>query len=93
MAEKRGRIWRWLLTRLLIFAVGVGVGYYVRDRQGVELQEAYEQAVDELQQLKQAGQEAVERGRRAGEGLRAGAKAAADSTRAAVEEVTGQKKQ
>ncbi len=92
MAEKRGRFWRWLLPRLLIFAVGIGVGYYARDRQAVELREAYEQAIDEMEQLKRAGQEAMDRGRRAGEGLKAGAKAAADSTRAAVQEIAGQKK-
>lgn len=92
MAEKRRRLWRWLLPRLVIFAVGVGVGYYVRDRQTVELREAYEQAIDEMEELKRAGQDAIDRGRRAGEGLRAGAKAAADSTRAAVDQITGQKK-
>ncbi len=93
MAEKRGRLWRWLLPRLIIFAVGIGVGYYARDRQAVELREAYEQAIDEMEELKRAGQEAIDRGRRAGEGLKAGAKAAADSTRAAVEEIAGQKKE
>ncbi len=91
MAEKRARFWRWLLPRLIIFAVGIGVGYYARDRQAVELREAYEQAIDEMEELKRAGQEAIDRGRRAGEGLKAGAKAAADSTRAAVEEITGKK--
>ncbi len=92
MAEKRGGLWRWLLPRLFIFALGVGAGYYVRDRQAVELREAYEQAIDEMEELKRAGQEAIDRGRRAGEGLKAGAKAAADSTRAAVQEIAGQKK-
>lgn len=92
MAEKRRGLWRWLLPRLFIFAVGVGVGYYARDRQAVELREAYEQAVSEMEELRRTGQEAIDRGRRAGEGLVGGAKAAADSTKAAVEQITGQKK-
>jgi hypothetical protein len=91
MAERRRRRFLiWLLPRLLIFVAGVAVGYYARDREAGQLREAYEQTRAELEEIKQAGEEMVERGRRAGENLRAGAEAAADSTRAAVEEITGE---
>ncbi|UCC48804.1 MAG: hypothetical protein JSV41_01135 [Gemmatimonadota bacterium] len=91
MAEKRRRRFLiWLLPRLLIFVAGVAVGYYARDREAGQLRQAYEQTRAELEELKQSGEEMIERGRRAGENLRAGAEAAADSTRAAVEEITGE---
>jgi glutamate dehydrogenase/leucine dehydrogenase len=89
MAERRRRLVIWLLPRLLIFAAGVAVGYYARDREAGQLRQTYEQTLSELEELRQAGEDAIERGRRAGEDLRAGAQAAADSTRAAVEEITG----
>jgi hypothetical protein len=92
MAEKRRKLLLWLLPRLLIFAAGVAVGYYVRDREADRLKQTYEQTLTELNQLKRTGQEVIERGRRAGESLRSGAKAAADSTRAAVEGITGESK-
>lgn len=89
MAETKGRFWRWLLPKLFIFALGVAAGWYVKDRQANELQRAYEQARTELRELREAGADVIERGRRAGESLREGAKAAADSTKAAVEEMKG----
>ncbi|KPK79668.1 MAG: hypothetical protein AMS25_11780 [Gemmatimonas sp. SM23_52] len=92
MAQRRRRFLFWLLPRLLIFAAGVAVGYYARDREAGQLRQAYEQTLAELEEAKQAGEEMIERGRRAGEDLRAGAQAAADSTRAAVEEITGEPK-
>jgi hypothetical protein len=90
MVQRRRRFLFWLLPRLLIFAVGVAVGYYARDREAGQLREAYERTLSELEEVKQASEEMIERGRRAGEELRGGAEAAADSTRAAVEEITGE---
>lgn len=90
MAERRRRFIRWLLPKLIIFAVGAGLGYYVRDREADDLQEAYRDAVAELERVRQTGQEMIERGRRVGEGVGAGAKAALDSTKAAVEEIKGE---
>ena len=96
MAEKRRRLIGWLLPKLLIFVAGGAVGYYARDyaEHGEldRIRSAYEQAVTELEELKQSGQEALERGRRAGESLRSGAEAAVDSTKAAVEEIKGEPK-
>jgi len=89
MAEREGRFWRWLLPKLLIFALGVAAGWYVRDRQAEDLQQAYEQARTELRELRQTGEQVLERGKRAGESLREGAKAAADSTKAAIDEIKG----
>lgn len=89
MAERRKRFLMWLLPKLIVFAVGIGLGYYVRDRQQDDLRDAYQEAMAELKELRAAGEDVVERGRRAGEGLRAGAKAAADSTREAVREIVG----
>ena len=90
MAEKRRRsFWGWLLPKLLIFVLGVGAGWYVRDQQAEDLQQAYEQTRAELQELKRAGEQALQRGRRAGESLREGAKAAADSTKSALDEIRG----
>ncbi len=87
MAERRKRLLLWLLPRILIFAAGVAVGYYVRDREAHRLKQAYEQAVDELEAVRRSGQEVVERGRRAGEALRSGTEAAVDSARKAVGQV------
>ena len=85
MGERRRNLVRWLLPKLIVFAIGVAVGYYARDRQQTDFQELYEQAVAEMEELKQTGEEMIERGRKAGDAM----KAAADSTKAAVEEVTG----
>jgi len=96
MADKRRRLIGWLIPKLLIFAVGAAVGYYARDyAEHGELDRvhaAYEQAVAELEQLKESGQDVLDRGRRAGESLRSGAEAAVDSTKAAVEEIKGEPK-
>ena len=92
MAEKKKRLIWWLLPKLVIFAAGVGVGYYARDNEIDRLQEVYEQTVEELQELKANTEEMIERGRAAGESLRSGAEAAVDSTKAAVESIKGEKK-
>jgi len=85
MAERRKRFIRWLLPKLIVFAIGVAVGYYARDRQQTDFKDLYEQTRAELEELRETGAEVIERGRRAGEAM----KAAADSTKAAVEEVSG----
>jgi hypothetical protein len=85
MAERRKRFIRWLLPKLIVFAIGVAVGYYARDRQQTDFKDLYEQTLAELEDLKETGEDMIERGRRAGDAM----KAAADSTRAAVEEVKG----
>jgi hypothetical protein len=85
MAERRKRFIRWLLPKLIVFAIGVAVGYYARDRQQTDFKDLYEQTLSELEDLKETGEDMIERGRRAGEAM----KAAADSTEAAVEEITG----
>ena len=96
MAEKRRRLIRWLLPKLLIFAAGAAVGYYGRDYADhgeLELMRTrYEQAVTELKELKESGAAALERSRRAGESLRSGAEAAVDSAQAAVEKIKGESK-
>jgi hypothetical protein len=81
----------WLLPRLVIFAAGVAAGYYVRDREIDRLQAAYDATRTELEELKQTGENMLEQGRRTGETLRAGAEAAVDSTKSAVEELKGGK--
>jgi len=66
---------------VVVFGIGVGVGFYVRDRQQHErLQDAVESA---REQMEEAGLEAIDRARRAGADLTAGAEAAAESTKAA----------
>ena len=85
MGERRRNFVRWLLPKLIVFAIGVAVGYYARDRQQTDFQELYEGAVAEMEELKQTGEEMIERGRKAGDAM----KAAADTAKAAVEEVTG----
>lgn len=89
MADRRRRIAFWIFTRALIFLAGAALGYYVRDQRGADLRQAYEQAVMELEELKRTGSDVIDRGRRAGEELRGGAEAAAESTRGAIEEVVG----
>ncbi|UCC71805.1 MAG: hypothetical protein JSV86_15730 [Gemmatimonadota bacterium] len=86
MAERRRRFLRWLLPKLIIFAVGVALGYYARDRQETNFQELYEQTRTELEELKERGEDVVDAATRAGEAM----KAAADSTKAAVEEIGGE---
>lgn len=96
MAEKRRRLMRWLLPKLLIFVVGAAVGYYGRDyvEQGEleQLRVRYDQVVAELKEVKESGADVLERGRRAGESLRSGAEAAVDSAEAAVEQIKGDTK-
>ena len=92
MAEKRKRLIWWLLPKLIIFAAGIGVGYYARTNELDRLEEVYEQTVAELQELKENTEEMIERGRAAGESLKSGAEAAVDSTKAAVESIKGEGK-
>lgn len=85
MVDRRRRFLMWLLPKLIIFAAGVGLGFYARDSKFNELQDAYDQVIEEVEQLRQAGEEAVERGQeignavgRAGEAVK---EAIGDSTR------------
>ncbi len=87
MAERGKRLMHWLLIRLVFLAVGFAAGYYVRDREMNRLEAAYEATRAELEEMKQAGAEVLDRGRRTGEALRGGAEAAVDSAKAAVEEL------
>ena len=84
---KRGLAARFL-PWLFVFGMGVGVGYYARDRQQHErIQEAAETARREMER---AGLEAIDRARQAGEDLSAGAQAAAESTKAAFRKLLGE---
>ncbi len=81
MNNRRRGLVRALAPWVLVFGIGVGVGFYVRDRQQHErLQDAVESA---REQMEEAGLDAIERARRAGADLTAGAEAAAESTKAA----------
>ncbi len=81
MNNRRRGLVRALAPWVVVFGIGVGVGFYVRDRQQHErLQEAVESA---REQMEEAGLEAIERALRAGADLTAGAEAAAESTKAA----------
>jgi len=81
MNNRRRGLVRALAPWVIVFGIGVGVGFYVRDRQQHErLQDAVESA---REQMEEAGLEAIERARRAGADLSAGAEAAAESTKAA----------
>ncbi len=81
MNTRRRGLVRALAPWVVVFGLGVGVGFYVRDRQQHErLQEAVESA---REQMEEAGLDAIERARRAGADLTAGAEAAAESTKAA----------
>ena len=83
MAKIARRALRFLFPWIVVFGLGVGTGFYVRDRQQHErLQDATE-AVRE--QMEEAGLEAIDRARQAGSDLSAGAGAAADSARAAFQ--------
>jgi hypothetical protein len=69
-----------LVPWVVVFGIGVGVGFYVRDRQQHErLQDAIENAREEIEE---AGVEAIERARQAGADLSASAEAVAESTKA-----------
>ena len=77
--RRRGFLVR-LMPWVVVFGIGVGVGFYVRDRQQHErLQEAIENAREDMEE---AGLEAIDRARQAGAELTAGAEAAAESTKA-----------
>ncbi len=81
MNQRRRGLVRALGPWIVVFGLGVGVGFYVRDRQQHErLQDAIENAREEVEE---AGVEALERARQAGADLGAGAEAAAESTKAA----------
>ncbi len=81
MNNRRRGLVRALAPWVVVFGIGVGVGFYVRDRQQHErLQDAVESAREQMQE---AGLEAIDRARRAGADLTAGAEAAAESTKAA----------
>lgn len=85
MSPRRRRFLARILPWLIVFAAGVTTGYYVRDRQQDEkIQEAAERARREMERV---GLEAIERAQSAGEELRAGARAAAESTKAAFREL------
>ncbi len=87
MSEIRRKIGGKLLWWLILFGSGAATGFYVRDQQQHErIQEAVARAREDMGK---ASEEFIERGRRAGEDIRAGAQAAADSTRAAVREMMG----
>lgn len=90
MAERRkgrGRLLLWLI----LVGLGFGAGWYVRDRQAErEVQQAAARARQEMEQV---GLEAIDRARRAGGDLRAGAQAAADSVRAAFREILGSRRE
>lgn len=91
MAEKAGR--RSLLSRLLPWLVVLGLGfvsgYYVRDQQhDDQLRAAVSQAEASV---RAAALEAIQRGQRAGGDLGAGAQAAAESTKAAFNELMGKR--
>lgn len=80
MNERRRGFMQRLTPWVVVFGLGVGVGFYVRDRQQHErLQDAIEDAREEMEE---AGLEAIERARQAGSDLTAGAEAAAESTKA-----------
>lgn len=73
MAKEKRSFFRRLLPYIIVFAGGVGFGYYVSDqRQDERLQEA----------LQRAGEDLIERGRDLGESAR-------DSARAAVRRLAG----
>ena len=87
MNNRRRGLVRALAPWVVVFGIGVGVGFYVRDRQQHErLQDAVESA---REQMEEAGLEAIERARRAGADLTAGAEAAAESTKAAFRRLVG----
>ncbi len=81
MNQRRRGLVRAVTPWILVFGLGVGLGFYVRDRQQHDrLQDAIEDAREEVEE---AGVEALERARQVGADLGAGAEAAAESTKAA----------
>ena len=83
MAERRRGLLRWLMPWLVVFVMGVGLGYYLRDRQQNDLIEEIQETA--RREMESAGLEAIDRARRAGADLSAGAEAAAESTKAAFQ--------
>ncbi len=90
MARMGRRLLAKLLPWLFVFAAGVAVGFYVRDQQQHKrIERAYEEA---RRDLERTAREAMEIGRRASEDLQASVRAArvaAESTKAALHELTG----
>ena len=89
MARMGRRLLAKLLPWLFVFAAGVAVGFYVRDQKHKQIEQAYEET---RRDLERTAQEAMEIGRRASEDLRASVRAArvaAESTKAALHELTG----
>ncbi len=90
MAQMGKRLLAKLLPWLFVFAAGVAVGFYVRDQQQHKrIERVYEEA---RRDLERTAQEAMEIGRRASEDLQASVRAArvaAESTKAALRELTG----
>lgn len=86
MAERRRGQGRMFLL-LLAFAAGAASGYWFRDRQQTERLETA--VADARAEVRDATLNAIDRARRAGGGLAAGAEAAAESTRSALRELVG----
>lgn len=86
MAERRRGRGRMILL-LLVFAAGAASGYWFRDRQQANRIETAVRGARE--EVRDATLSAIDRARRAGGGLAAGAEAAAESTRAALRELVG----
>ncbi len=90
MARMGRRLLAKLLPWLFVFAAGVAVGFYVRD-QGQH--KRIERAIAETRRdMERTAQEAMERGRRVSEDFQASVRAArvaAESTKAALHELTG----
>ena len=81
MNQQRRGLVRALALWIVVFGIGVEVGFYVRDRQQHErLQDAVE---SDREQMEEASLDAIERAWRAGADLTAWAEAAAESTKAA----------
>jgi hypothetical protein len=73
MERRRRAIGRWILTQLIVLAIGFAAGFYVRDRhygdlraQYQEIQERYEASRAELEQLRSRSVRVIEEGREAG---------------------------
>ena len=80
MNQLRRGLVRAVAPWIVVFGLGFGGGFYVRDRQQHErLQDAIEDAREEVEE---AGLEALDRARQVGADLGAGAEAAAESTKA-----------
>jgi hypothetical protein len=76
-----------MFVLLIAFAAGAASGYWFRDRQQAERLETA--VADARQEVRDATLSAIDRARRAGGGLAAGAEAAAESTRAALRQLVG----